>query len=238
MHELGHFETARLFGFNVDKIYLYPTGGISKFSTEMNVSLFKDFLVLINGPLVQCIVYFLIMKFYPYHNSLFFLKNIHYSIICFNMLPIYPLDGGKLLNIIFNYFFSFKVSFKISIFISYILLFLFSLVLFDYFKINYVFMILFLLFKVTIENYNSVYYFERFLLERYLYNYPFCKVKIINSLDQMKREYTHIVGENNNFCYEKEALNRKYLNKNKDFCGRAPRLHRGGQRFDPAMLHH
>ena len=79
-------------------------------------------------------------------------------------------------------------------------------------------MILFLLFKVTIENYNSVYYFERFLLERYLYNYPFCKVKIINSLDQMKREYTHIVGENNNFCYEKEALNRKYLNKNKDFC--------------------
>ena len=45
VHELGHFETARVFKFEVDKIYLYPTGGISKFTGRINVSWYKDLLV-------------------------------------------------------------------------------------------------------------------------------------------------------------------------------------------------
>ena len=102
VHELGHFETARIFKFEVDKIYLYPTGGISKFTGRINVSWYKDLLVLINGPLSQFIIYFILVIFYPYKNSIEILKYIHYSILLFNLLPIYPLDGGKIINILFN----------------------------------------------------------------------------------------------------------------------------------------
>ena len=50
VHELGHFETAKIFKYKVDKIYLYPTGGISKFTSELNASFIKELLVLLNGP--------------------------------------------------------------------------------------------------------------------------------------------------------------------------------------------
>ena len=80
---------------------MYPTGGISKFSSELNVSRIKEFLVLINGPLVQVITYILLLKFYPYKNSIHLLKPIHYSILFFNLLPIYPLDDSKFIFITF-----------------------------------------------------------------------------------------------------------------------------------------
>ena len=44
----------------------------------------------------------------------------HYGILAFNLLPIYPLDGGKLLNIMLNNFMPYKISFKTSIIISYL----------------------------------------------------------------------------------------------------------------------
>ncbi|MBP3841055.1 MAG: hypothetical protein IK997_02880 [Bacilli bacterium] len=214
-HEIGHFETARLFKYKVDKIYLYPTGGISKFTSELNTSFIKELLVLINGPLMQIIIYFLIKTIYPYQRPLIYLKNIHYSILMFNLLPIYPLDGGKLLNLFLNKIFSFRKSFNYTIYLSYIVIGIFIILIPNHFKINYIFMVIFLIYKTTEEYKNRNYYFDKFILERYLYSYNFNKLCIVKSLNDFKKEYKHILNNNEKIYTEKEYLINKY-EKQKD----------------------
>ena len=62
VHEIGHFLTAVFFRIEVDKIYIYPFGGVSKFNISLNESLLKEFLILIMGPLFQIAFYFIIIK--------------------------------------------------------------------------------------------------------------------------------------------------------------------------------
>ena len=212
VHELGHFETARIFKFEVDKIYLYPTGGISKFTGRINVSWYKDLLVLINGPLSQFIIYFILVIFYPYKNSIEILKYIHYSILLFNLLPIYPLDGGKIINILFNRFFSFKTSFNLTIIFSYIFIFTLLIIINFSFKINYLFVITFLIYKVVEEQTKFRYYYDKFLLERYLYSFSFNKICIVDSFTKFRKNYEHIIKNKRGVFLEKEELNKKFSN--------------------------
>lgn len=167
-------------------------------------------LVLINGPLTQCLTYLILIKIYPYSNSLDFLKSIHYTILIFNMLPIYPLDGGKLLNLFLSLITSFKRSFEYTIIISYINILILSLFLPYHFKLNYIFLILFLLCKVTEENKKKRYYFDKFLLERYLYSYCFTRVKIVSSLQDLKRGYRHIINNSHGIYDEDTLLDKKF----------------------------
>lgn len=209
-HELGHFETAKILKYKVDKIYLYPTGGISKFTSELNTSFTKELLVLINGPIVQIIVYLLIKNIYPYARSLIFLKNIHYSILLFNLLPIYPLDGGKLLNLLLSKILSFRKSFNYTIYLSYIVIGIFILFIPRHFKINYIFMVVFLVYKTTEEYKKRNYYFDKFILERYLYSYSFNKLCIVNSLNDFKKGYKHILDNKEKIYTEEEYLKNRY----------------------------
>ena len=212
VHELGHFETARIFKFEVDKIYLYPTGGISKFTGRINVSWYKDLLVLINGPLSQFIIYFILVIFYPYKNSIEILKYIHYSILLFNLLPIYPLDGGKIINILFNRLFSFRTSFNLTIIFSYIFIFILLILINFSFKINYLFVITFLIYKVVEEQTKFRYYYDKFLLERYLYSFSFNKICVVSSFTKKKKNYEHIIKNKRGVFLEKEELNKKFTN--------------------------
>ena len=211
IHELGHFLTAKYYNFDIDKIYLYPYGGISKFNLEMNVSLKKELIVLIMGPIFQIICYNIIILIPFFSNYHEIIKSIHYTILVFNLLPIYPLDGGKLLNIIINYFFSFKFSLRLVILISYLVVISLSLYFFKIsLNLNIIFMICFLLYKIGEERKNIRIYYDKFLLERYLKNYNFKKYKKINSIDKFYRDKKHIIKINNNLYSEKEYLNKKY----------------------------
>jgi len=163
---------------------------------------------------MQCIAYFLLLKFYPYKNAFNFLTSIHYSILIFNLLPIYPLDGGKIVNLFLSLFLSFRTSFNYTIIISYIILFILTLFLPTHFNINYLFMTFFLFYKITSENKKKNYYFDKFLLERYLYTYAFTKVKIVPSIKDFKRGYKHIVNNSKGVFDERVALNNTF-EKNK-----------------------
>ena len=212
-HELGHFETARILNYEIDKIYIYPTGGISKFTSNINTSFIKELLVLINGPLLQIVIYLLLSKFYPYQRSITYLKNIHYSILLFNLLPIYPLDGGKILNLLLNKLFSFRTSFNYTIYISYLMVLIFILYIPKYLKINYIIMIIFLIYKITSEYKNRNYYFDKFILERYLYSYNFNKLQIVKSINDFRKGYKHIINNNEDILLEDELLKRIYKRK-------------------------
>ena len=211
IHELGHFISAYLLGVEVLKIYFYPYGGISTFKMDLNESPLKEFVILIMGPIFQFIAYFLLIKISFFSNYIEIIKVYHFSILFFNLLPIYPLDGGKLLNIIFNLKFSFKKSFLFSIYFSYILVFIIFIIIFpNFLKINLILMIILLLYKINEEYKKRNYYFEKFLLERYLNNYHFKKKKEVNNIDEFRKRYNHYIRKNNFYYTEKEILRKKF----------------------------
>ena len=136
----------------------------------------EEFLIALMGPLFQCFLFVI-------DNNLFRTYNIY--LLLFNLLPLIPLDGSKLLNLLFNKILSFKLSHFLSIILSFISIILLA------FKYNLILYItLFLLLKNTFkELLNHRYIFNRFLLERYIYNFNFKKSKIVSNKTYMKRDY-------------------------------------------------
>ena len=88
VHEIGHFLTAIFFKIEVDKIYIYPFGGVSKFNISLNESLLKEFLILIMGPLFQIAFYFIIINIDYFNNYINLITVYNYTILLFNLLPI------------------------------------------------------------------------------------------------------------------------------------------------------
>ena len=163
-------------------------------------------MILIMGPLVQIAAAALYLHF-NYNEQVINYSNL---ILLFNLLPIYPLDGSKLLNIILNKITSFKKSHLFTVYISFLTVFCLCLKV----KFNLIFMliIVFIIIKVVEEykNHNNI--FNRFLLERYTNDFKFKKTKIIKSkkVSKMKRDYRHIFYMDDKYMTEKEILRKRF----------------------------
>lgn len=195
-------------GVEVEKIIIYPLGGISKFKMPLNISLIKEFLILISGPIFQFIAYYFLLKCFPRYKSLIILY--HYSILIFNLLPIYPLDGGKLLNLLLSIKMPFKMSLKTVIIISYITIIILVIMNYPNIHINLILMVIFLIYKLISEKKKIDYLYNKFLLERYLSKYSFSKSKIINNENNFYRDRRHLVREKDKYYLESEFLAKKY----------------------------
>ncbi len=212
VHELGHFLTAYYFKWNVSKIIIFPFGGLTEFKEHLNKTINSEFLILIMGPLTQMIFYILITYIFGYNELL---TKCHYTLLFLNLLPIYPLDGSKLLILLLEKIFPFKISHLLNLFISLITIgFIFIL-----FKNNLIIIIwLILLFTKVLKEFklhNEI--FNKFLLERYLYNLDFNKTHVIKNknLNNMYRDYKHLFYYNNRYHTEKEILLEKFDFKQK-----------------------
>lgn len=208
LHEMGHFFTALLFGLKVDRIEIYPYGGLSIIEIPLNYSIIKEMIILINGPLMQQLTYLsLIRLFYQYAPII---RIYHYAILIFNLLPIYPLDGGKLLNLIFQKIIPYKTSYKASILISYLVIILLSLVYLNNIKINSIIMIIFLIYKVSSASKKRTILYEQFLFERYKNPYNYKNSKIINSPNYFYKNNKHIIKIGDKYTLERDYLRKKY----------------------------
>lgn len=197
VHELGHILGAIIFKWKIDKIILLPFGGITIFQEDIDKSLKEEFIIAILGPLLQLTFYFLYRN-----NQIFNYYNL--IILLFNLLPIYPLDGSKIVNILFNKFISFKKSHIVTIIIS--LLTLVIIILSIRYNILLYLILLFIVLEVFKEITKHNYYFNRFLLEKYLYNYNYKNKKIINNIKKMKKQTNHIFKINNKYYTEREIM--------------------------------
>ena len=180
-----------------------PFGGLTVFSVDINKPLKEEFIICILGPLFQ-IIYYLIFK------DIFNIKNLHYNLLIFNLLPIFPLDGSKIFNIVFNMIFSFKLSLYITYIISFIAIVI--LVITKQFNLLLFLTLFFLFFKNIKEIKNIKYIFNRFLLERYFKNFNFKKRKIIKSenVNRMKKDYYHLFFVKNKYVIEREILRKTF----------------------------
>ena len=117
LHEYGHALTAKRFGIITQDMILSPIGGIARLNGLPDKP-FQEFLVAIAGPLVNVaiviVISLLVIFLYPGEtfnpdiqritqhnfadNYLFIMKYINISLIVFNMVPAFPMDGGRVLR--------------------------------------------------------------------------------------------------------------------------------------------
>ena len=152
VHELGHILAGFVLKWPIAKITLYPFGALTTFDHKLNSSNLEEFFVLIYGPLFQILFY----KLYP--------TPYHYFILLFNLLPIYPLDGSKLLFLCLNKVSSYYTSYIIIYFVSYLTIFI--LMMLDVNFLNYL-VLLYLIYDVFtyLKKLPSImlkFYFERY----------------------------------------------------------------------------
>lgn len=211
IHECGHLIFGKISGINNIEIILYPFGGITKYDEKLNISIKKELLCLIGGITFQILFYLLILylykNFYITDNVYNKIHKIHTLLIYFNFMPILPLDGGKIINIFLDMIFPYKKSYIISIIISLIFIVYFSLNNITYFSI---FLTLFLIKYIIIEIKNISIKYNKFLLERYLYKYNFKKIRIIRKIDNLKRDYYHIIGNMTETVFLSKLFDRKW----------------------------
>lgn len=105
LHELGHSLTAQRYGFPIDSITLWLLGGIAALS-EMPENWRQELVIAIMGPIVSILVgvvsYALfLMTPVGWDGARFvlsYLAILNVALAAFNMLPAFPMDGGRVLR--------------------------------------------------------------------------------------------------------------------------------------------
>ena len=217
IHEMGHYLIALRNGFNVLKITIYPYGGMTKLNYNINEKISKELEVAFGGIFFQIIFYLIMVLLYNYgcvREYIFDMyKQYNISILMFNILPIYPLDGGKILNLLLFEILPYKLANKVTVYLSLIIIIV--IMIHNYYDFNYtMFLTLSILLEGIYKYYRDIdYLFNKFLLERYLYKIMYNKIKITNKLDKMQRDRTHIFKVKNRYISEEIALNKRFSGK-------------------------
>jgi Zn-dependent protease len=113
LHELGHARMARAFGIQTRDITIYLIGGVARLE-RMSEKPWEEFFIAIAGPAVNVVIALVLMI--PLVPLLFanfglqqFIENTWLWLLCmlcimnvllvlFNMLPAFPMDGGRVLR--------------------------------------------------------------------------------------------------------------------------------------------
>lgn len=162
LHEAGHFFVAKRLGYQLSKFSISPYGvSLSYFGQNFD---FKDEIkIALAGPAVNLLsVLFVMGLWWICPNAYFFTDGfveISLVLALFNLLPAFPLDGGRVFVALSSCFCSEKVAKKITIAVNIILsamfFVLFVALLFVNFNPTYLLMAVFLIGGVLDLNFST-----------------------------------------------------------------------------------
>lgn len=113
LHEFGHAAAARRFGIRTPEMTLLPIGGVARLE-RMPEEPKQEFVIAIAGPLVNVVIagaIFLLLGGWaglgqmidvedPRVNFLARLAGVNVFLVLFNLIPAFPMDGGRVLRAI------------------------------------------------------------------------------------------------------------------------------------------
>jgi stage IV sporulation protein FB len=223
IHEMGHYFAAVFLGWKVKQVMLLPFGGVAELDEHGNKPLKEELIIVLAGPIQHVWMIglsFLLCQFQvisPATFELFLLHNL--VLFVFNLLPIWPLDGGKLTFILTSYFLPFKKALLLALHFSVVFLCLFSIVTIILYpmQLNVWLIIGFLMITNTLAYKQINFTHMRFLMERYYDRdvmYPKTKAfavkkgtKVSTAFSFFYRDVFHLFFANNG----KETDERKLL---------------------------
>lgn len=118
LHELGHALAAKQFGVKTRDITLFPIGGVARLERIPREPL-QELWIAVAGPLVNVVIAGVLFflnpssevldsqsKFIDPRYFLTSLMNVNVFLVVFNLLPAFPMDGGRMLRAILALFMS------------------------------------------------------------------------------------------------------------------------------------
>lgn len=115
IHEIGHLITGLLMGMKPEKLEIMPFGISVSFKIkpqEYNKKIkkgnyleIKKIIVAIAGPLTNFVIIAIASKIKMGITQYLMITYTNFLIMIFNLLPIYPLDGGRILKSILHIYF-------------------------------------------------------------------------------------------------------------------------------------
>lgn len=215
-HEFGHYVAAYYYNWRIHSIVLWVFGAVMKTDEYGSKSIKEELMVTLAGPFQHIIIYLIIaiLSFQPLLPDSIVYSIFYYNsvILLFNLLPIWPLDGGKIVFLLNSLFYPYRQAYENTIILS--MFFCFGLIVLQLFLFPFNLSSLLIMIFLLIENRSDwqqrYYVFMRFLLHRYeerLNNYPFTSLKVERSLrlidvfhkfHQGKRHLIHIIGADHN----------------------------------------
>jgi Zn-dependent protease/CBS domain-containing protein len=108
LHELGHALTAQRFNIQTRDITLLPIGGIARLE-RIPSNPYEELVVVAAGPAVNLVIAAALFLFLfvthqfelsvrPYHSFLTQIMWVNISLLVFNLIPAFPMDGGRILR--------------------------------------------------------------------------------------------------------------------------------------------
>lgn len=170
LHEYGHYYFAKKFNFEIEKVEIFPFGAFLSLHDYGLHHIVEELVLLLGGLCVHLPLYFFIKFFFDST----YLLAVNRLVLLFNLLPIYPLDGSKilllLLSTVLDYYQAIRLQIKISILALSILIVL-------YLQWGYLIIFSYLLYL----NYGYIKEFRYQIIRLYLKridNNPYHKIKI------------------------------------------------------------
>lgn len=119
IHELGHVAVAREVGWRVTEIQLLPFGGVASVEDEASAEPLDEIVVSLAGPFMNVVMIFISYVFWwaglwSDEWTVFFMKS-NLMVAGFNLLPIWPLDGGRIVQALLTYVFPYRKASYLSL---------------------------------------------------------------------------------------------------------------------------
>lgn len=215
VHELAHIVVAKILGYRIHCIRVYPFGLAAQVQYMGFGDTRKECLIVAAGPLMHITFIPLILlvclhlswistSFYVY------LCTINKAFFFFNLLPIYPLDGGRIVQCFMHSFCTFIFAQNLTCIVSGILL-TFCIYVKIFQGIGSYLLVLFIYIQLYMSFRNRMY--EVFAFYRYRYhhptNYPIC----VHKKDDMYRMRHNVWVHENGWMDEQGWIYRKLVKR-------------------------